>query len=55
MGGSNGVLTAETACISGVLDRSVVFTQLTSAPWAKASAMTGKFCRAAERYSSAPG
>lgn len=49
------LLTTETACISGVLDSSFTLTQLTSAPWANASAMTGKFCRAAERYSSAPG
>lgn len=53
--GFNALLTAVTACISGVLDSSATLTQLTSAPWAKASAMTGKFCRAAERYSSAPG
>lgn len=48
-------LTAETAWISGVLDSSAALTQLTLAPWARASAMTGKFCRAAERYSKAPG
>lgn len=48
-------LTTDTACINGVLDCSDALTQLTSAPWASASAMTGKFCRAAERYSSAPG
>lgn len=51
----NQLLTAETACINGVLDSSATLTQLTSAPWAKASAMTGKFCRAADRYNSAPG
>lgn len=46
---SNGGLTAVTAWISGVLDSSAVLTQLTPAPCARASAMTGKFCRAAER------
>lgn len=49
------VLTTDTACIKGVPDSSETLTQLTSAPWASASAMTGKFCRAAERYSRAPG
>lgn len=48
-------LTTNTACIIGVLDSSDGLTQLTSAPWARASAMRGKFCRAAERYSNAPG
>lgn len=42
-------LTTDTAWINGVLDSSGALTQLTSAPWARASAMTGKFCRAAER------
>ncbi|MEQ2204376.1 hypothetical protein XENOCAPTIV_012188, partial [Xenoophorus captivus] len=49
------VLTTDTACIRGVLDSSATLTQLTSAPWASASAMTGKFCSAAERYNNAPG
>lgn len=42
-------LTTDTACINGVLESSDALTQLTLAPWARASAMTGKFCRAAER------
>ncbi len=48
-------LTTMAACISGVLLSSATLTQLTLAPCARASAMRGKCCIAADRYSKAPG
>lgn len=55
MDSHTNTLTTIAACISGVLLSSATLTQLTSAPCARASAMRGKCCIAADRYSKAPG